>query len=160
MVHSVFQLSSLKIYIIQLDPEYSNEVGTISSIGLESEMEDLELPSFDLASINTATNNFCVINRIGTGSFGPVFKVTFDCKKKCVSYETMQGSLSIEQEVAVKWLSKNSGQGQEFKNEIFLIAKLQHKNLVKLLGCCIQGRERISLYEYMSNKSLDYFISV
>ena len=89
MVHSLFQLSSLKIYIIQLDPEYSNEVGTISSIGLESEMEDLELPSFDLASINTATNNFCVINRTGTGRFGPVFKVTFDCKKKCVSYETI-----------------------------------------------------------------------
>ncbi|RVW70320.1 Receptor-like serine/threonine-protein kinase SD1-6 [Vitis vinifera] len=44
-------------------------------LGLESEMEDLELPLFDLATIDTATNNFCVINRIGTGSFGPVFKI-------------------------------------------------------------------------------------
>ncbi|KAJ9671815.1 hypothetical protein PVL29_025496 [Vitis rotundifolia] len=111
--------------------------------GLESKMEDLELPLFDLATVNTATNNFCLINRIGTGGFGPVYK----------------GNLSTGQEVAVKRLSKNSGQGlQEFKNEVFLIAKLQHKNLVRLLGCCIQGQERILLYEYMPNKSLDYFI--
>ncbi|KDO74334.1 hypothetical protein CISIN_1g003832mg [Citrus sinensis] len=105
--------------------------------------EDMELWEFDFASIAKATDNFASYNKLGEGGFGPVYK----------------GTLVEGQEIAVKRLSKGSGQGmEEFKNEVTLIARLQHRNLVKLLGCCIQADESMLIYEYMPNKSLDFFI--
>ncbi|KAM3287027.1 G-type lectin S-receptor-like serine/threonine-protein kinase [Capsicum chacoense] len=105
--------------------------------------EAFELPLFELSTIMKATDNFSLENKIGTGGFGKVYK----------------GVLEEGQEVAVKRLSETSRQGNdEFKNEVICIAELQHRNLVKLLGCCIEEEEKILVYEYMPNKSLDLFI--
>ncbi|XVF77708.1 hypothetical protein PTKIN_Ptkin14bG0068600 [Pterospermum kingtungense] len=105
--------------------------------------EDMELEVFDLGTIYQATDTFSINNKLGQGGFGPVYK----------------GILANGQQIAVKSLSKSSGQGvTEFRNEVKLIAKLQHRNLVRLLGCCIQREERMLVYEYMPNGSLDSFI--
>ncbi|KAJ9168962.1 hypothetical protein P3X46_020435 [Hevea brasiliensis] len=109
-----------------------------------SEDEDsVELPLFDFHSILLATNNFDIENKLRQGGYGPVFK----------------GTLQDGKDVAIKRLSSSSSQGiGEFKNEMKLISKLQHRNLVKLLGCCIEREEKILIYEYMPNKSLDTYL--
>ncbi|KAJ0602125.1 putative protein kinase RLK-Pelle-DLSV family [Helianthus annuus] len=102
-----------------------------------------DLLLFSFASIMSATGDFAVENKLGQGGFGPVYK----------------GKLSDGREVAIKRLSRTSGQGLvEFKNELILIAKLQHTNLVQVLGCCIHEEEKMLIYEYMPNKSLDFFL--
>ncbi|KAL2324331.1 hypothetical protein Fmac_023389 [Flemingia macrophylla] len=107
------------------------------------EIGPVEILQLDFATIVAATNNFSDENKLGQGGFGPVYK----------------GTLNNGQEVAVKRLSRNSLQGDiEFKNEVLLVAKLQHRNLVKLLGFCLERRERLLVYEFVPNKSLDFFI--
>eukprot|EP01018_Ginkgo_biloba_P036595 Gb_07080 [translate_table: standard] len=100
---------------------------------------------FTLEVLTLATANFSDDNKLGEGGFGPVYK----------------GRTPDGVEIAVKKLSVQSGQGKtEFLNEVKLVAKIQHRNLVKLLGCCAEGVERLLVYEYLSNKSLDTFLFV
>ncbi|XP_077227042.1 putative LRR receptor-like serine/threonine-protein kinase At1g07650 [Tasmannia lanceolata] len=100
---------------------------------------DLQTGSFTLRQIKAATNNFDISNKIGEGGFGPVYK----------------GLLSNGTIIAVKQLSSKSSQGnREFINEIGMISALQHPNLVKLYGCCIEGNQLLVVYEYMKNNSL------
>ncbi|KAI5410741.1 variant 3, G-type lectin S-receptor-like serine/threonine-protein kinase SD1-1, partial [Lathyrus oleraceus] len=108
------------------------------------EKEDGDLATlFDFSTITKATDHFSNRNKLGEGGFGTVYK----------------GILVDGQEIAVKRLSETSGQGnEEFKNEVKLMATLQHRNLVKLLGCSIQHDEKLLIYEFMPNRSLDYFI--
>ncbi|GLU23212.1 hypothetical protein SLE2022_392360 [Rubroshorea leprosula] len=98
---------------------------------------------YDFAIVRAATNNFCNKNKLGQGGFGAVYK----------------GQLPNGRVVAVKRLSNYSRQrDSEFKNEILLMAKLQHRNLVKLLGFCLEGNERLLIFEFMPNGGLDQFI--
>ncbi|KAF5445440.1 hypothetical protein F2P56_034488 [Juglans regia] len=90
-----------------------------------------------------ATGKLSIINKVGEGGYIPVYK----------------GELPNEQEIAVKKLSKTSTQGfEEFENEVVLTAKLQHENLVRLLGFCTERNEQMLIYEYMPNKSLDFYL--
>ncbi|KAL2932335.1 hypothetical protein RDABS01_037745 [Bienertia sinuspersici] len=99
-----------------------------------------DLPLFKFENLEVATNFFSINNKIGQGGFGPVYKEKMEDGK----------------EIAVKRLSRRSGQGlQEFMNEVVVISKLQHRNLVRLLGCCVEREEKILVYEFMPNKSLD-----
>ncbi|XP_022927452.1 probable LRR receptor-like serine/threonine-protein kinase RFK1 isoform X1 [Cucurbita moschata] len=94
---------------------------------------------FTLKQIKAATNHFDSCNKIGEGGFGPVYKG-----------ELVDGTI-----VAIKQLSSKSRQGnREFLNEIGMISCLQHPNLVKLHGCCIEGDQLLLVYEYLENNSL------
>ncbi|GKA89861.1 cysteine-rich receptor-like protein kinase 15 [Tanacetum coccineum] len=119
----------------QIPPMFANtetmDIGTAESF------------QYDFTTVQVATNDFSEDNKLGQGGFGAVYK----------------GVLEDGHQVAVKRLANDSGQGDvEFKNEVLLLAKLQHRNLVRLLGFSTQGSERLLIYEFLPNVSLDQFI--
>eukprot|EP01018_Ginkgo_biloba_P008791 Gb_20960 [translate_table: standard] len=117
--------------------EAQNESGGQSFAILHSQL------NFKYETLEIATNNFDPANKLGEGGFGSVYK----------------GTLPEGREIAVKRLFYNTGQDvREFLNEVNLISGVQHKNLVKLLGCSVKGPERLLVYEYLANKSLDRFL--
>ncbi|XP_022142137.1 cysteine-rich receptor-like protein kinase 29 isoform X2 [Momordica charantia] len=116
----------------------SNEV-EIKGVAFQEatdEISRVETIQFDFHTIKVATDEFSDENKLGQGGFGVVYK-----------------------NIAVKRLSRDSGQGNvEFRNEVLMLAKLQHRNLVRLLGFCLEGNERLLIYEFLPNGSLDHFI--
>ncbi|CAL5408667.1 unnamed protein product [Camellia sinensis] len=121
-------------------PEYSTEVpleDNLNQVKLE------ELPLFKFEKLAIATDEFNWTNKLGQGGFGLVYK----------------GKFPDGREIAVKRLSRSSEQVlEELMNEVVMISKLQHRNLVRLLGCCVEPKEKMLVYEYMPNKSLDAFL--
>ncbi|MED6134159.1 hypothetical protein PIB30_034687 [Stylosanthes scabra] len=134
----------IPMYDASKSKEMSTEFSASADLSLEgNELSGPELPLFNFSCISMATDHFSQENKLGEGGFGPVYK----------------GKLPSGEQIAVKRLSRHSGQGlEEFKNEMMLIAKLQHRNLVRQMGCSIYGEEKLLVYEYMPNKSLDRFL--
>ncbi|WZZ65080.1 hypothetical protein YC2023_076450 [Brassica napus] len=124
-------------------PQAAGDGDENTTVNADSAISTENSSQYDFKTIQAATNKFSSTNKLGEGGFGEVYK----------------GKLPNGTEVAVKRLSKNSGQGtREFRNEAVLVSKLQHRNLVRLLGFCMEGEEKILIYEFVPNKSLDYFL--
>ncbi|CAN6452098.1 unnamed protein product [Victoria cruziana] len=119
------------------------EADFTDSESAEENETTFDSPQISLKTIRRATDKFSESNKLGEGGYGPVYK----------------GKLPDGQEVAVKRLSGRSRQGlKQFRNEVESMAKLQHTNLVRLIGCCSEKGEKMLIYEYMPNKSLDFFL--
>ncbi|KAF8669161.1 hypothetical protein HU200_051488 [Digitaria exilis] len=120
-----------------LDPMYSAEA---------EDMEAVDSMMIDVSTLRAATGDFDESNKLGEGGFGAVYK----------ALDEHAGVLPDGEEIAVKRLSKSSTQGvEELKNELALVAKLKHKNLVRLVGVCLEQKERLLVYEFVPNRSLD-----
>ncbi|KAL8249228.1 hypothetical protein R6Q59_006096 [Mikania micrantha] len=145
IVTVIILIASLGIFM-RLKKKKRQTIIPPPSEGLQTESMDIGTADslhYDFSTVKAATNDFSDENKLGRGGFGTVYK----------------GNLSDGKQIAVKRLARDSGQGDlEFKNEVLLMAKLQHRNLVRLLGFSMEASERLLVYEYMPNASLDQFI--
>ncbi|KAG6416340.1 hypothetical protein SASPL_123768 [Salvia splendens] len=112
----------------QSDPVLGDELSGVQNVTL-----------YPYKELTIATNGFSKANKIGEGGFGSVYK----------------GKLRNGQMAAIKVLSADSRQGvREFLTEIQVISDIEHENLVKLYGCCVEQNQRILVYNYLENNSL------
>ncbi|XP_078171376.1 uncharacterized protein LOC144565483 [Carex rostrata] len=131
------------LYVCFLKRRKSRLTKPLLNVSNPEEIKSVESLLLDLSVLRVATTDFAEENKLGEGGFGVVYK----------------GVLPDGREIAVKRLSRSSGQGMgELKNELLLVAKLQHKNLVRLLGVCLEDQEKLLVYEYVPNKSLDQIL--
>ncbi|KAG0450217.1 hypothetical protein HPP92_026857 [Vanilla planifolia] len=120
----------------------SSESETDGSMEMIRSLSNSHL-SFKYEVLREATDNFSENNKLGQGGYGSVYK----------------GTLRDGREVAVKRLFFNTRQWvDQFFNEVTLINQVQHKNLVKLLGCSVEGPESLLVYEFLCNTSLDHYL--
>ncbi|CAI9279811.1 unnamed protein product [Lactuca saligna] len=120
----------------QISPPESIQTETMDTGTVES-------LQYNFSTIKAATNAFSEDNMLGKNGFGAIYK----------------GKLGDGLEIAVKRLARDSRQSDiQFKNEVLLVAKLQHRNLVGLLGFSLEGNERLLIYEFLPNTSLDQFL--
>ncbi|KAF3320990.1 putative receptor-like protein kinase [Carex littledalei] len=137
----------LAIFCFSVYKKRSHGRKTFLSEMINSELNKENIESFliGLSTLKAATVNFDESNKLGEGGFGAVYK----------------GTLPNGEEVAVKRLSQSSAQGlEELKNELVIVAKLKHKNLVRVVGVCLEGQEKLLVYEFLPNRSLDTFLFV
>jgi len=99
--------------------------------------------TFTYDELASATGGFAQSNVLGQGGFGYVHK----------------GVLPNGKEIAVKSLKSGSGQGErEFQAEVDIISRVHHRHLVSLVGYCIAGGQRMLVYEFVANKTLEHHL--
>ncbi|KAL8249221.1 hypothetical protein R6Q59_006089 [Mikania micrantha] len=145
----IILIVSLCIFMVRFKQKKRKTTTSHPPEGLQTEtMDNRTVEHYDFNTVKEATNNFSEENKLGQGGFGTVYK----------------GKLTDGKQIAVKRLAHASEQGDleqgdlEFKNEVLLVANLQHRNLIRLLGFSKEASERLLIYEYMPNGSLHQFI--
>ncbi|XP_076890243.1 cysteine-rich receptor-like protein kinase 44 [Bidens hawaiensis] len=143
IVSVIIIIASVCIFLKLMRRRKKKQMPSANTENETMEIDNIEALKYNFSIVKAATNDFSEDNKLGQGGFGTVYK----------------GKLGDGREIAVKRLSRDSRQGDiEFKNEVLLVAKLQHRNLVKLLGFSLEGSERLLIYELMQNESLDKFM--
>ncbi|KAJ4904564.1 putative receptor-like protein kinase [Raphanus sativus] len=137
--HQRFIHRSIKLQLLRTVPRWSRSASITASCGKETSLLKSK-KVFTFQALVSATNDFNPTHKLGKGGFGPVLK----------------GRLPDGRDVAVKKISQASKQGNnEFVKEAKLLSKVQHRNVVNLWGYCTHGEDKLLVYEYVANESLD-----